>query len=240
MALFPKYYQVKSSILQKIESGQYKAQELLPSEQQLQNEYQVSRITVRKALDDLCAEGLIYKVQGKGTYVGVPSDRGVSFSTSSCLAELVSRGFDAKRVVLRAETVTCDKQTARTYDLEEGERYFLYERLYTANGTPVSFETSFYRYRYVEGIESYDFTTQSIGKILREHYYYQLWMSRETTMMAVMPDTSVSRLMEIKESVPLLRSLVRVNCVAPDGRKELVETTRLYWRTDILPAVFAE
>ena len=65
----PKYYLVKKEIAQRIESGEIAPDEQIPSERELIEHYQVSRITVRKAIDELAAEGYLYKIQGKGTYV---------------------------------------------------------------------------------------------------------------------------------------------------------------------------
>ncbi|HCS75651.1 MAG TPA: GntR family transcriptional regulator, partial [Clostridiales bacterium] len=65
----PKYFQLKKAIIRKIEEEEYLPGGLIPSERELMEQYQVSRITVRKAIDELVVEGYLYKIQGKGTYV---------------------------------------------------------------------------------------------------------------------------------------------------------------------------
>ena len=65
----PKYYLVKKSVVEKIENEEFQPGEPIPSERELMEDYQVSRITIRKAIEELVAEGYLYKVQGKGTYV---------------------------------------------------------------------------------------------------------------------------------------------------------------------------
>ena len=66
-AVVPLYQQVKDDIRAAIESGKYKTNEKIPPEPELSAEYSVSRITVRRAVEELCAEGYLIKMQGRGT-----------------------------------------------------------------------------------------------------------------------------------------------------------------------------
>ena len=68
----PLYYQVKESLLEKIKSNQFKVGDLIPSESELQEEYNVSRITIRRAIQELVQEGHLHTVQGRGTFVSKP------------------------------------------------------------------------------------------------------------------------------------------------------------------------
>jgi GntR family transcriptional regulator len=65
----PLYYQVKQSLLEKLEKGIWKPGDLVPSEQELQETYGVSRITVRQALSELTHEGRFNRHRGQGTFV---------------------------------------------------------------------------------------------------------------------------------------------------------------------------
>ena len=65
----PLYYQVKQSLLEKLENGTWKPGDLVPSEQELQGTYGVSRITVRQALSELTREGRFERHRGQGTFV---------------------------------------------------------------------------------------------------------------------------------------------------------------------------
>lgn len=67
----PKYYILKLEIIKKIENDEFLDDQMIPSERELIKEFGVSRITVRKAIDELVNEGYVYRVQGKGTYVKV-------------------------------------------------------------------------------------------------------------------------------------------------------------------------
>ncbi|HWI52345.1 MAG TPA: GntR family transcriptional regulator, partial [Symbiobacteriaceae bacterium] len=65
----PLYAQVKEQLVRQIRSGQYQPHAVLPAERELMEQFQVSRITVRRALADLANEGLVYRKVGRGTYV---------------------------------------------------------------------------------------------------------------------------------------------------------------------------
>lgn len=65
----PLYCQLKNIILEKIESGEYKEDSKIPSEQDLCEQYNISRPTVRQAINDLTNNGQLYKLKGKGTFV---------------------------------------------------------------------------------------------------------------------------------------------------------------------------
>ena len=68
----PLYQQVKEDIKAAIEQGKYKPKEKIPTEPELSAEYSVSRITVRRAVEELCSEGYLVKMQGRGTFVSSP------------------------------------------------------------------------------------------------------------------------------------------------------------------------
>jgi GntR family transcriptional regulator len=70
MAAFsPLYSQIKSLILHSLQAGEWKPGESIPSEMDLAARYRVSQGTVRKAIDELAAENLVVRKQGKGTFV---------------------------------------------------------------------------------------------------------------------------------------------------------------------------
>lgn len=66
------YYQLKTILAEKIHSGQWKVNDRIPTERELCDAYGVSRATVRLALGELENEGLLYRKQGKGTFVAAP------------------------------------------------------------------------------------------------------------------------------------------------------------------------
>ena len=80
----PKYYHIKQEIIKEIDNNTYKENETIPSERELMAVFDVSRITIRKAIDDLVKEGYLYRVHGKGTYVKGDGEQNNLVSITSC------------------------------------------------------------------------------------------------------------------------------------------------------------
>ncbi len=99
----PKYYILKKVLEEKIENEEFPADEPIPSEQELMEMYQVSRITVRKAVDELVNEGYLYKIQGKGTYVKTDERSSNLFAITSCTEDVVRMGMKPTKKVMVAE-----------------------------------------------------------------------------------------------------------------------------------------
>ncbi|MDR2330933.1 MAG: GntR family transcriptional regulator, partial [Comamonas sp.] len=78
-AFSPLYQQIKGLILQSLEAGAWKPGEMIPSEMELAARYRVSQGTVRKAIDELAAENLLLRRQGKGTFVATHAERNVQY-----------------------------------------------------------------------------------------------------------------------------------------------------------------
>ena len=74
-SFIPQYHQLKSIVLNQIKSGRLKPGDKIPSESQLCKEYNISKITTGKAISELSAEGLLYRIQGKGTFVATKNPR---------------------------------------------------------------------------------------------------------------------------------------------------------------------
>ena len=78
-AFSPLYQQIKVLILQSLQAGEWKPGELIPSEMDLAARFRVSQGTVRKAIDELAAENLVVRRQGKGTFVATHAEQHVQY-----------------------------------------------------------------------------------------------------------------------------------------------------------------
>lgn len=235
----PKYYQVKTEIMKRINDGVYKPNQLMPSETEYMRLFDISRITIRKALDELAKEGLVYRIQGKGTYVSTTRKRGINILRhTSHIAELSERGYNAKRIIIRKEIITCDEQLANEIGLSCGEQYFLFERTYTGNDIPNAYEISYYLYSHVLGIEKVDLQNQSIRTVLKEYEFDDKPITRTSELQAILAESDICDRLQMKPKMPLLRikfcaHLLDVPDRPIDGK--CLEYTVAYWRTDIIP-----
>ena len=113
----------------------------VPSERALTERFDVSRMTVRQALDALVAEGTLVREQGRGTFVA-PRHADFEMRLTTFGEESRRRGLEPGAQVLQADTVPAGPRVARALDLPEGEPVHHVSRLRTADGTPMSIETS--------------------------------------------------------------------------------------------------
>jgi GntR family transcriptional regulator len=141
----PLYIQLKDLIQEKIESGVYAEGTAIPSERELCNMYEVSRITVRQAIERAVSEGLLVRRPGKGTYVSArkihqPLERITSFATT-----MTGQGLLAKTSVLEAQNAYAP---AKVYDILQVSKNTPLVKLVllgTANSQPLAIYTSYFR-----------------------------------------------------------------------------------------------
>lgn len=113
----------------------------VPSERALTERFDVSRMTVRQALDALVAEGTLVREQGRGTFVA-PRHADFEMRLTTFGEESRRRGLEPGAHVLEATTLPASARVARALDMPEGEPVHHVARLRTADGTPMSIETS--------------------------------------------------------------------------------------------------
>lgn len=130
----PLYYQLKNVLEAKIRSQEFKEKERLPSEAQLCQEFNVSRITVRQALSELMKSGLIYRDRGKGTFI--TEGAGLKKPTlKGSIEDLVAAAEGTRIEILSYKEVPVPRDLVRTLRMGKSERVYRLEILrFVANG----------------------------------------------------------------------------------------------------------
>jgi len=137
----PLYLQLARHLGQLVRDGHFKANEALPSERGLSDALGLSRVTARKAIDQLVEQGLIVRRHGSGNYIAPqieqPMTRLTSFSE-----ELRQRGFVPSSRWLRRACTAATPDEQLSLGLSPGSRVARLERLRLADGTVMAFEVS--------------------------------------------------------------------------------------------------
>ena len=140
----PLYLQLKELLRGYIMDGTYAPHSKLPSENELIKQYKVSRITVRQALRDLQKEGLIFSIQGKGSFVTKPKAI-QDLTRLQGFGEAMSRhGLETYSKVLSIKRLPADKHVATALNLEKGHEVFEFKRIRFLNRAPVSLDISYF------------------------------------------------------------------------------------------------
>lgn len=163
-APYPKYLRVVRTLVLRVQG--MRVGEGLPTERSIAEEFRVSRATVRRALDELAGSGLVYRIQGSGTYVGDPSMVSKDLHLTSFSEDMRERGMLPESRVLTRGDVRADELTAARLRLAPQTELLRVERLRLADGRPMAVETCFFQASLVQQI-GLDFT-RSVYAQLRE------------------------------------------------------------------------
>ena len=139
----PIYQKIKEEIRSKITSGTYPSGACLPSESDYCQEYGVSRMTLRKAIDELCYDGLLYRVRGKGTFVNKKVMQPVTYF-SSFTKDIQSLGLVPSSKLLLVETIKASADLAERFQVTPNTSLIAIKRLRYANDQPMAIEYAYY------------------------------------------------------------------------------------------------
>jgi GntR family transcriptional regulator len=135
----PLYQQLQRGLRQAIQSKILQPEDALPPEREIAEEFSVSRITVRKALDGLVGEGLLTRRQGSGTFVSSRVEKNFSKLTSFS-EDMLARGRTPRSTWLRKSTGTVTPEEALTMGLSPGTPVYRFHRLRYADDAPMALE----------------------------------------------------------------------------------------------------
>jgi len=141
-AFSPLYQQIKGLILQSLRVGEWKPGEAIPSEMDLAVRFRVSQGTVRKAIDELAAENLVMRRQGKGTFVATHAEQHVQFRFLKLVPDSGTPGSEgpAQRDIIECRRARASADVARALALRTGDAVLQARRVLSFGGTPTILE----------------------------------------------------------------------------------------------------
>lgn len=140
---FPLYLQLMTKLIKKIDSGDYEVNEKLPVERKLCDLYDVSRITVRRALNEMEREGYIYRINRKGTFVSPQTHNQNLVNLYSFTNEMKSLGKEPKTNILLFYEMKMGEVLAKKTGIESLDEVFKVARLRIADNEPLMYEVSY-------------------------------------------------------------------------------------------------
>lgn len=193
----------------------------LPSERELCQRYGVARMTVRQALDALVAEGRVYRVAGKGTFVARPKIQ-MNLALTSFTQDMQARGMLPGSRELAHETGPASDVLARELQLEPGELVHSLHRLRTADGTPMALERSHIPARMAPELLDGSLENRSLYEVLAEDYGIRPDRG-EQTIEAGAADAAQAQLLALPAGAPVL--LLQRHTYAADRLVEYAVST---------------
>jgi GntR family transcriptional regulator len=230
-AFSPLYQQIKGLILQSLQNGEWKPGEVIPSEMDLAARYRVSQGTVRKAIDELAAENLVMRRQGKGTFVATHAEQHVQYRFLRLLPDTGDAGEEgpAQRRIIDCKRVRATADVARALALRPGDAAIQVRRVLAFAGTPTILEDIWLPGQAFKGLNGEQMRSYPGPTYAMFEVDFGVRMVRaEEKLRAVLPDPEQAALLEITTSTPLL-SVERIAYTYNDVPMEL---RRGIYRTD--------
>lgn len=198
----PAYRKLYQQIKAEIEKGLYEAGSFLPSEPELEQQFSVSRTTVRKAMKMLADDGLIEIKQGRGTMV-IDSKTPQSFNGVTSVTEsLRKRGYTVATKSRYIDRVQPPEDIAERLGIEPGEHAVRIQRVQTADGIPVCIMVNYIPEKLVPGLNN---SSEFVGlyHFLEDTYGFEI-CSTDDTIFAAACDFSESQILDVPTGSPIL------------------------------------
>jgi len=163
-----KHRQIIEALTAEIQAGHLKPYDRLPSEKELCEQWQTSRSTVRKAMDQLTDRGKIFRVPGKGSFVAFPK---ISHDTSQILSfteKMKAQGLDVVTKLIQKELIEPNEEVAAALKLARRDRVLKIQRLRIVKGEPLALQTAFMPSSICGNLIKEDLETKSLNYLIRE------------------------------------------------------------------------
>lgn len=224
----PLYEQIKILLTQSLIAGEWRPGESIPSEIELAGRFRVSQGTVRKAIDELAADNILVRRQGKGTFVATHAEPQVRHRFLRVIAD------GGEREPVESRLIECRRGKApvlvgKALGLKAGSATVCVKRLLIFSGRPIIFDEIVLPEPMFKGLNAEKITAyKSSYYNLYESQYGVRMIRAEERLKAVFADPETTELLQVKAGAPLLR----VDRIAYTYDDRPVEWRRGYCNTD--------
>lgn len=230
-AFSPLYQQIKGLILQSLQAGDWKPGEAIPSEMDLAARYRVSQGTVRKAIDELAADNLVVRRQGKGTFVATHAEQHVQYrflKLKPDVGDITAEG-PAQRTIIECRRSRASAEVARLLALRSGDAVLQVRRILAFGGVPTILEDLWLPGQAFKGLTAEQMAQFHGATYAMFELEFGVRMVRaEEKIKAVLPDETQANLLQTSPQTPLLS----VERVAYTYNNAPMELRRGLYRTD--------
>jgi GntR family transcriptional regulator len=228
----PLYSRVETVLASEINAGPLKVGDQLPTEDTLIARFEVSRITVRRAIQNLVSRGLVEIHRGKGTFVAAPKITQELTELSGFVEDMHALSRKPTARVLGREIATADATVARQLALTKGERVVRIRRVRLADGVPISFDETYLPLEIGKKIITNNLKVEPIFSLLERKYDVPL-IEAEYKLEAVAAEAEVAAALRVKQGSPIFR----IERTSYSTGNRPVDYEKLYYRGDLVSFV---
>ena len=223
------YSRVETVLANEITNGDVRVGDQLPTEDSLIARFGVSRITVRRAIQNLVSRGVVEIRRGKGTFVAAPKITQDLTELSGFVEDMHALGRKPTARVIGKEIVTADATVASQLALTKGERVVRIRRVRLADGIPLSFDESFLPLEIGKKIITNNLKIEPIFSLLERKYDVPL-IEAEYKLDAVAAEPEVAAALKVKQRSPIFR----IERTSYSIGNRPIDYERLYYRGDLV------
>ena len=232
----PLYRQIKALILQALESGEWRPGQAIPSEQELAARFSVSQGTVRKAIDEMAADNLLVRKQGKGTYVASHNDPRALFRFLR-LVPVDGELSSPQSIPLDCWRAKAGQEASRMLAIEPGAPIIIVRRLLKFASKPVVIDEIYLPGEVFQGLtaETLQGWSGSLYSLFESRFGIRMIRAQER-IRAVAADRGAAEALSVQEGTPLL-SVERVTYTYGDKpvewRRGLYSTAEHFYLNEL-------
>lgn len=223
----PLHSRIRQALREGILDGHYAPLAQLPSESEIGAQFKASRITVRQALAELQREGLIYTLQGKGSFVAQRKAYQDVTTLAGFGESMAPLGYEVLNRLLSLRFVPADATVAQRLQLVPGHVVAEIQRVRLLDRTPVSFETTWLPQALGRQVAQADLATRDIFLILENECGIAL-RHADLAVDAALADAALADALHVTVGSPLLR----IDRLTHDADGRPIDYEHLYFRSD--------
>ena len=227
--VIPKYHQLVAIIRKKIEDGEWKPLQPIPSERQLESLYDLSRTTIRQAIELLVRQGFLYREHGRGTFVSPQKLQKGLLELTSFSEDMLNRGVQPGQIILDLREVDLPQTVAKKLELPlETQRSLRIERIRLGNGQPIGLQTSYLVLDEGQTITREELEARGSLYVLLQEKFHIVPAEADETLEVTVATLEEATLLQIEEGSPLLLS----ERVLWSQDRRAVEYVKILYRAD--------
>ncbi|HMF77297.1 MAG TPA: GntR family transcriptional regulator [Bryobacteraceae bacterium] len=223
------YAQVESVLASEVTGRSLKPGDQLPTEDDLMARFGVSRITVRRAIQNLVSRGLVEIQRGRGTFVAPHKITQEITELSGFVEDMQAIGRKATARLIDKKIVTADEIVARQLALPKGARVVRIQRVRLGDGVPISFDETYLPLDIGKKIITNNLAVEPIFSLLERKYKIPL-VEAEYKLEAVAAEVAVAVALRVEQGSPMFR--IERTSYSTGARP--VDYEKLYYRGDLI------
>lgn len=218
----PIYFQIEEQIKQQIENGDLQQGDVIPSEREYTEKYNISRMTVRQAINNLVNEGYLYREKGRGTFVARKKIEQPLVGLTSFTEDMKARGMKPGSKLVSFDVRPASDSVAGHLEISKDDPVYKIVRVRLADDAPMAVETNYISINLVKGLTK-ELADQSLYEYVENQLNLKIGQATQTV------ESSLARedermLLGIEKKVPIL--LIERHTLLDDGTPfEFVKST---------------